>query len=62
MVPILTNGRVPVPVEMVVERAERVVVRDQPELGAGVAAGAVRPDIAQDILVPGIEIRDKLVR
>ncbi len=40
------------PVEMVVEGAEWMVVGDQPELGAAVPAGAVRPDVAQDVLMP----------
>ncbi len=37
---------------MVVEGAEGMVVGDQPELGAAVPAGAVRPDVAQDVLMP----------
>jgi hypothetical protein len=37
---------------MVVEGAEWMVVGDQPELGAAVPAGAVRPDVAQDVLMP----------
>jgi hypothetical protein len=37
---------------MVVEGAEWMVVGDQPELGAAVPTGAVRPDVAQDVLMP----------
>jgi hypothetical protein len=40
------------PVEMVVEGAEWMVVGDQPELGAAVPTGAVGPDVAQDVLMP----------
>jgi hypothetical protein len=39
------------PVEMVVEGAVRMVVGHQPQLGAGVTARAVRPNVTQDILV-----------
>ena len=44
------------PVEVVVKGAEGVVVGHQPQLGARVAAGAVRPDVAQDVLVPEISM------
>ncbi len=37
---------------MVIEGAKWMVVGDQPELGAAVPAGAVRPDVAQDVLMP----------
>lgn len=36
---------------MVVQRAQRVVVRDEPQLGARVPRGHVRPDVAEDVLV-----------
>lgn len=38
-------------VQMVVQRAQRVVVRDEPQLGARVPRGHVRPDVAEDVLV-----------
>lgn len=38
-------------IEMVVERAELVVVGDEPELGAGVARGHVGSNVAQDVFV-----------
>lgn len=36
---------------MVVERSERVVVRDQPQLCAGVSRRHVRANVPQDILM-----------
>ena len=38
---------------MVIKTAQGVIVGDQPELGAAVPRGAVRPNVAQDVLVPG---------
>ena len=42
-------------VEVVVEAAQGVVVGHQPQLGAAVPARAVGADVAQDVLVSGVE-------
>lgn len=40
------------PVQMIEQRPQRVVVRDEPQLGARVTRGHVRTDVAEDVLVP----------
>ena len=37
---------------MVIETAQWVIVGDQPKLGATVPRGAIRPNVAEDVLVP----------
>ena len=49
------------PVEVVVEAAQGVVVGDQPQLGAAVPRGAVRPDVPKDVLMPGLLVMNSRI-